>query len=145
MRKKRMRKFTPSLRLILGWDWNIALVAQIQSLCTWRQPKCLLMDEWVKKIWSIFRNIYTYTSSCTNHVHPVYIVEYLSIIKKKEILPFATTCMNLENPEVIMLKKKTNTVYACVLSLFSHVWLFVALWTLAHQAPLSMRFSRQEY
>ena len=33
----------------------------------------------------------------------------------------------------------------CVLSHFSHVWLFVILWTVAHQAPLSMRFSRQEY
>ena len=27
----------------------------------------------------------------------------------------------------------------------SHVWLFVTLWTTAHQAPLSMEFSRQEY
>ena len=34
----------------------------------------------------------------------------------------------------------------CMLSCFSHVWLFVTLWTVAHQAPLSMiRFSRQEY
>ena len=27
----------------------------------------------------------------------------------------------------------------------SHVQLFVTLWTVAHQAPLSMEFSRQEY
>ena len=27
----------------------------------------------------------------------------------------------------------------------SHVWLFVTLWTVAHQAPLSMGFSRQGY
>ena len=26
-----------------------------------------------------------------------------------------------------------------------HVWLFVTSWTVAHQAPLSMEFSRQEY
>ena len=32
----------------------------------------------------------------------------------------------------------------CAQSL-NRVWLFVTLWTLAHQAPLSMRFSRQEY
>ena len=31
---------------------------------------------------------------------------------------------------------------ACVLS---HVRLFVTLWTVAHQAPLSMEFPRQEY
>ena len=29
--------------------------------------------------------------------------------------------------------------------LFSHVPLFVTPWTIAHQAPLSMEFSRQEY
>ena len=34
---------------------------------------------------------------------------------------------------------------ACVLSCFSHVRLFATLGTLAHQAPLSMGFSRQEY
>ena len=33
----------------------------------------------------------------------------------------------------------------CVLSCFSHVQLFVTLWTVARQAPLSMGFSRQEY
>ena len=33
----------------------------------------------------------------------------------------------------------------CVLSCFSRVRLFAALWTVAHQAPLSMRFSRQAY
>ena len=33
----------------------------------------------------------------------------------------------------------------CVLSLFSHVQLFVTPWTVACQAPLSMGFSRQEY
>ena len=32
-----------------------------------------------------------------------------------------------------------------LLSHFSHVQLFVTLWTIAHQAPLSMGFSRQEY
>ena len=32
-----------------------------------------------------------------------------------------------------------------MLSCFSHVQLFVTLWTVAHQAPLSMGISRQEY
>ena len=35
--------------------------------------------------------------------------------------------------------------HASMLSRFSHVWFFVTLWTIAHQAPLSMGFSRQEY
>ena len=33
---------------------------------------------------------------------------------------------------------------ACVLSHFSHVWLFMTLWIVACQAPLSKVFSRQE-
>ena len=33
----------------------------------------------------------------------------------------------------------------CVLSQFSHVQLFATLWTIAHQIPLSMGFSKQEY
>ena len=33
----------------------------------------------------------------------------------------------------------------CMLSHFSRVQPFVTLWTVAHQAPLSMGFSRQEY
>ena len=34
---------------------------------------------------------------------------------------------------------------ACLLSCFSHVQLFVTLWSVACQAPLSMGFSRQEH
>ena len=33
----------------------------------------------------------------------------------------------------------------CVLSHFSHVQLFLTPWAVAHQAPLSMGFFRQEY
>ena len=48
----------------------------------------------------------------------------------------------LEAPkEVISLKDLEKTL----LSHFSRVQLFVTLWTIAHQAPLSMGFSRQEY
>ena len=36
-------------------------------------------------------------------------------------------------------------VSSCVLSCFNHVRLFVTLWTVAHQAPLSVGFSSQEY
>ena len=33
----------------------------------------------------------------------------------------------------------------CVLSHFSHDWLFATPWTIGRQAPLSIGFSRQEY
>ena len=37
------------------------------------------------------------------------------------------------------------TVHVCMISHFSCVWLFETLWTVTHQALLSMGFSRQEY
>ena len=39
----------------------------------------------------------------------------------------------------------SRTFPACMLSHFTHVWLFMTLCTKAHQTPLSMGFSRQEY
>ena len=44
----------------------------------WKEPKCPLMDEWIKKMWYI------------------YTMEYYLAIKKNEILPFATMWMELE-------------------------------------------------
>ena len=55
---------------------------------TWKQPKCPLTDEWIKKMW----NIYT--------------IEYYSAIKKKEIMPFAATQMELE---IIILSEVSQT------------------------------------
>ena len=59
----------------------------------WKEPKCPSMDEWIKKMWFI------------------YTMEYCSASKKDEILPFATTWMELEG---IMLseitKRKTNII-----------------------------------
>ena len=45
---------------------------------TWKQPKCPLTEEWIKKMW------YLYT------------VEYYLAIEKNEIMPFAATRMDLE-------------------------------------------------
>ena len=43
----------------------------------WKEPKCPLTGEWIKKMW------YTHT------------MEYHSEIKKNEILPFTTTWLEL--------------------------------------------------
>ena len=42
-------------------------------------------------------------------------------------------------------KKEQSRTNARVLCHFSHVCLFVASWAVAHQAPLFMEFSRQEF
>ena len=60
---------------------------------TWKQPKCLLTDEWIKKMWHI------------------YTMEYYSAIKRKEIELFVVRWLDLEyviQSEVS--QKKKNTV-----------------------------------
>ena len=64
-------------------------------------------------------------------------------------LPFAVVqIIQLPLVQLPSLTSSKNThmyVCACVLNPFSPIQLLATLWTVAHQAPLSMRFSRQEY
>ena len=55
---------------------------------TWKPPKCLSTDEWIKKMW------YIYTREC------------YSAIRKNEIMPFVATWMDLEG---IMLSEISQT------------------------------------
>ena len=58
---------------------------------TWKQPKCLSVDEWIKKMWWI------------------YTMEYCSTVKRvNEIMPCAATCMDAE---IITLSKKEKDKY----------------------------------
>ena len=59
----------------------------------WRKPKCLSMDEWIKKMWYI------------------YTMEYYSAIKKNGILPFATTWMELESIMLIEISQSETDKY----------------------------------
>ena len=45
----------------------------------WKKPKCPSVNEWIKKLWYI------------------YTVEYYAAERKKELLPFTTAWMELEN------------------------------------------------
>ena len=97
---KTLRRFLKKLRLKLPYDPATPLLGVYQKnlktfickeVCSpifiaalfmmaeaWKQLKCPLLDNWIKK-WCI----------CT--------IEYYSGIRKEEILPFATTWMDLES------------------------------------------------
>ena len=55
------------------------IAAQFRIAKCWKQPKCPSVNEWIKKLWYI------------------YTMEYYTAERKKELLPFATACMELES------------------------------------------------
>ena len=61
--------------------------------------------------------------------------------------PISTKCINslLRSCQESWIFFQQPRMHACMLNRFNHVQLFVALWTIACQAPLSTGFSRQEY
>ena len=59
---------------------QICIAALFTIAKIWKQPKCPLTDEWIKKMWYIYVNT----------------MEYYSAIKRNEIMPFAAIWMDLE-------------------------------------------------
>ena len=68
----------------------------------------------------------------------------LSLLWQCQCIPWATRC-----PLLAFESSQSHPVHACVcvcmLSRLSRVRLFVTPWAVAHQAPLSVGFSRPEY
>ena len=63
---------------------SVFIAALFTIAKTWKQPKCPLAEEWIKKTW------YVRT------------IKYCSAIKKKDLMPFAATWMD---PETVMLSE----------------------------------------
>ena len=85
----------PEITLISKWYMHSNFHrSTIYNRKTWKQLKCPLTDEWIKKMWYI------------------YTMEYYSAIKKNKIIPFATSWMD---PETLILsevsqKEKDNAI-----------------------------------
>ena len=67
---------------------------------TWRQPKCPLTDEWIKKMW------HTYT------------MEYSSAIKRNEIELLVVRWMDLESIIQSEVSQKEKNKY----HMLTHIW-----------------------
>ena len=78
---------------------------------------------------------FTHTGTRLCGFHP-------SIIWREDYVP---SWLNVLDFPLSVLLESVYCFIACVLSCFSPIWLFVTLWTVTRQAPLSMWFSRQEY
>ena len=80
-------------------------------------------------------------------LHPHHVWEFTSNTQP-QLLPqgkmLGCNCV-LDNSLRAPFLNSISSLLLCVLSHFSPVWLFVTPWTVAHQAPLSMGLSRQEY
>ena len=83
--------FDPAILLLVLYPKNPETPIQ-KNLCTpmfvaaqftiakcWKQPKCPSVNEWIKKLWHIYR------------------VEYYTVEGKEGLLPFATAWMELES------------------------------------------------
>ena len=65
------------------------IAAQFAIAKCWKQPKCPSANEWIQKLWYI------------------YTMEFYTAERKKELIPFATTWMELES---IMLSEISQAV-----------------------------------
>ena len=76
---------------------------------TWKQPKCSLTDEWVKKMWCVYVYIYIYIYNIYVYIYVhtyIHIYVYNSATNRNEIMPFAATWMDLE---IIILSEVSQT------------------------------------
>ena len=78
----------------------VFIVALFTIAKAWKQPKCPSTDEWIKTMW------HTYT------------MEYYSIVKNSEVMPFAAMWMDLG----IIILSEANQTETGNHHMISHKW-----------------------
>ena len=67
----------------------VFIAAPLKIAKCWKQPKCPSVNEWIKKLWCIYK------------------MDYYAAERKKELLPFVTAWIDLES---IMLSEISQVV-----------------------------------
>ena len=80
--------YPKDLKIYLKDICTLMFIALFMVARIWKQPKCPMIDDWIKKLWYI------------------YTMEHYSDIRRDEILSFATMWMDLE---IIMLSEISQT------------------------------------
>ena len=91
--------YPPKMKTLIWKDtWTSMFIAALFTIAKiWKQPKCPSADKWIKEMWYV--HVYTHTQTYT---HKGILLSH----KKKDILPFAATWMDLEG---IMLSEINQT------------------------------------
>ena len=93
----------PDNTIIQRDPWTSMFIAALFTTAkTWKQPKYPLTDEWIKKMWYI------------------YTMEYYSATKKKRIMSFIATRMQLEILMLSEVSQKEKGKYHMILE--SKIW-----------------------
>ena len=80
------------------------ITALVTIAKTWKQPKCPLTDNWIRKKWYI------------------YTMEYYPAIKKNKIMPLAATWMELETLILSEVSQKEKDKYHMISHMESNIW-----------------------
>ena len=86
------------------------IAALFTTARTWKQPRCPLTDEWIKKLW------YVYT------------VEYYSSIKRNAFGSVLMRCINLETIIQSEVSQKEKDKYCILASQWTWVWVNSRSW-----------------
>ena len=116
-------------------QYHIVLIVRLWNIV-------LNHDAWCVQLWSSFWGL-LWLFVVFRIICPV-------SVKNAIVLLYSSSQSRPENqvmffPFLVHTYIYNDNVCCAVLSHFGRVWLFVTPWTVAHQAPLSRGFSRQEY